>query len=102
MDARGDLFSLGCILYQGLTGELPFPARSRAELVAAHERSPQPPSRLAADISPELDTLVMGLLQPHPRDRVGHASDVAAALADTDTSSTPVEEIPRAKAYLYQ
>lgn len=102
MDARGDLFSLGCILYEAITGELAYPARTRRELVAAHERPPIAPSQVADGVSPQLDALVMGLLERNPRDRIGHASDVAGALADLGAQAVPLDDSLRAKDYLYR
>jgi hypothetical protein len=102
MDARGDLFSLGCILYEAITGEPPYPARTRRELIEAHARPPVPPSQLASGVSSELDALTLGLLERNPRDRIGHASDVAAALADLGARTAPMENAPAAKAYLYR
>jgi serine/threonine protein kinase len=104
MDARGDLFSLGCILYEATTGRVPFEARSRRELVAAHEQPLRPPSRLVEGLRPELEALIVGLLERNPRDRIGHASDVAAILDDLGAAPPASEGTPRsrAKAYLYR
>jgi serine/threonine protein kinase len=102
MDARGDLFSLGCIMYEAITGRLPFPARSRIELVNAHADPPVAPSRFTAGVSRELDALVMGLLERNPRDRIGHAGDLAAALGDLGIEGGGPRDQPKAKAYLYR
>jgi len=76
VDARADLFSLGCILYESLTGALPY------GLVGVHELAPDPlpPSALAPEIPVALDTLVMHLLTRNPQDRIGYADDVVALL----------------------
>jgi eukaryotic-like serine/threonine-protein kinase len=102
IDARADLFSLGCILYEGLTGRRPFPATTRSELIAVHARLPPPPSRLVDGVTAPLDELVMGMLALQPRDRIGHASDVAAMLAGLGADDTPPNERPASKAYLYR
>jgi serine/threonine protein kinase/tetratricopeptide (TPR) repeat protein len=104
LDARGDLFSLGCIMYEGLTGRLPYPAKSFPELVAAHGGGPPPlPSSLAEGVPAALDDLVMGLLAPQPRNRIGHASDVAAALADLGGGTGGLAAAgPKARSYLYR
>jgi serine/threonine protein kinase/predicted ATPase len=102
MDARGDLFSLGCMLYEAITGELPFPAQTRRDLVAAHGRAVVSPSQVAEGVPAELDALVMGLLQPQPRDRIGHANDVAAVLANITGAHDAPSSGPKAKAYLYR
>jgi serine/threonine protein kinase len=102
IDARADLFSLGCIIYESITGQRAFPAENRRELVAAHARRPPLPSQLVDDVSPALDALIMGLLAPQPRDRIGHASDVAALLADLGAEASPTAPATPAKAYLYR
>ena len=72
VDARADLFSLGCVLYECLCGALPF---GRA---GAHEdaEAPAPPSSRNALVPRELDALVGRLLERNPRDRIGYAEDV--------------------------
>jgi len=100
IDARADLFSLGCILYECIVGELPF---GPSGLYDASLPPPAPPSKSVSDIVPELDELVMGLLAQDPRERVGYAEDVAAAL---DRVMSADEAAPSAEmsepAYLYR
>jgi serine/threonine protein kinase/tetratricopeptide (TPR) repeat protein len=102
MDARGDLFALGCILYEAVTGRLAFPARTRLELVDAHERPPPVPSRITPGVAPELEAVIMRLLERNPRDRIGHADDLAAALGDLGADGPSARDQPKAKAYLYR
>lgn len=81
VDARADLYSLGCILYECLTGTPPFFDMAPRGVMEAHLRQePRPPSQVAEDVSPELDRLVMHLLAKEPRDRLGYVDDVADAL----------------------
>jgi serine/threonine protein kinase/tetratricopeptide (TPR) repeat protein len=81
VDARADLYSLGCVLYECLTGAPPFPDLSLSGVMDGHLlREPSPPSHLATDVSPELDRLVLNLLAKEPRDRWGYVDDVADAL----------------------
>ncbi len=77
VDARADMFSLGCILYECIVGELPF---GESGLYDASLNPPTPPSRRVDGISPELDQLVLGLLAKDARDRIGYAEDVVKAL----------------------
>jgi serine/threonine protein kinase len=104
VDARSDLFSLGCMMYEALTGRVPFPARSLSELIALHRAGPPPrPEQHRIDTTPPLLTeLVFGLLELDPRDRIGHASNVAAVLADIGAKGWPRKVGIQPKAYLYR
>ncbi|MFN7975795.1 MAG: serine/threonine-protein kinase [Acidobacteriota bacterium] len=81
VDARGDLYALGCMLHELLTGAPPFSDGSAGEVLRMHlDVAPSPPSRLRGGIPPELDDLVLRLLAKEPAERLGHADDVAARL----------------------
>jgi eukaryotic-like serine/threonine-protein kinase len=81
IDARADLYSLGCILYEIVTGQRVFGDTTADEYVRSHRtRQPLPPSELAA-VPPRLNDLVLRLLAKDPRERIGHADDIAAVLA---------------------
>ena len=81
VDARGDVWSLGVMLHELLTGRPPFPEGSDfATLVDAIVRRPPPrPSRAARDVAPELDAIVLKALE---RDRARRYGDAAALAAD--------------------
>jgi serine/threonine protein kinase/tetratricopeptide (TPR) repeat protein len=109
IDARSDLYALGCILYEVVTGRCPFLGRGKKELMARHQyEEPVPPSRLVAGVPPALDALVLRLLAKRPRDRIGHADDVAAMLeqlgagADEPEAPRAGEAAPRPHLYRSQ
>src|SRR5262245_31077221 len=78
VDARVDLFSLGCVLYRMLTGQLPFPGTSMvAVLVAVVHEQPRSVQELAPRAPPELAHLIMRLLAKKPEDRPTKACAVA-------------------------
>ena len=102
VDARADLYSLGCILYLLMTGRHPFEAETPAGLIGLHRSAtPTPPSQVVAHLPPEIDTLVMKLLEKEPARRLGFAEDVAAALAKIGAEDgVPTGRRPRP--YLYR
>ncbi len=76
-----DVYALGATLYALLTGSSPFAGRSALAMLAATlEQEPSPPSA-SADVSPELDAIVMRCLAKEPDDRYGTAEDLADDLA---------------------
>jgi predicted ATPase len=101
VDARADLYALGCILYEILTGAPPFGRRDYFETLVAHvTEKPRPPSRVAQGVPARYDDLVLALLAKRPADRIGYAVDIAAALAELDgDEGAPVER--SSKLYLY-
>jgi serine/threonine-protein kinase len=81
VDARADLYALGCILFELLTGRPPFVAQGGGEIMAMHiYEPPQRVSTFAPHVSPELDALVARLLVKNPGDRMPSAAYTLAAL----------------------
>ncbi|MBI1833165.1 MAG: ABC transporter substrate-binding protein, partial [Planctomycetes bacterium] len=81
VDARGDLFSLGCVLYDLATGSKPFSGtNTMAVLMSVAMKDPLPPQQINPDLPPSLAQLIMRLLSKRPADRPASASEVAAEL----------------------
>ncbi|HKU37713.1 MAG TPA: serine/threonine-protein kinase, partial [Polyangiales bacterium] len=78
LDQRTDLYALGALAYWMLTGRHAYPARSIAELPVTWSQALVPPSRYASDTPPELDALVLALLNRDPLARPASAAEVIA------------------------
>jgi serine/threonine-protein kinase len=89
VDARTDLWALGVVLYEMLTGRRPFQAAHDFSVAYAilHEE-PAPPSALQAEIPAPVQELVLTLLRKEPTERYASAVDVGLALAGA--AGTPI------------
>jgi len=97
VDGRADIYSLGCILHQCLTGEVPFPREDELAKLWAHT-SGAPPR--ASDIAPEVPSALSDVVQramaKDPNDRFATAGDLgraAVAAASSDTGA-PTKGVP--------
>jgi serine/threonine-protein kinase len=100
VDHRADLYSLGCILYEMVAGQPPFLAAGAGELIALHMfEAPAPPREHAPAISPDLERIVLRLLEKEPDDRYRSAADVVSALAGASaaTEKKPANKTPAKK-----
>jgi serine/threonine protein kinase len=70
VDYRSDLYSLGCVFFEMLTGQPVFPQDSFGQVIAAHQLQEPPTPRVhRPDLPPDLAALVLGLLAKKPEDR---------------------------------
>jgi serine/threonine-protein kinase len=90
VDARSDVYSLGCVLYEILTGEPPFVGDSPVAVAYQHVREdPVPPSQRHSDISPELDAVVLKSLAKNPDNRYQTAAEMRADLVRVHSGEQP-------------
>ena len=102
VDARADLYALGCILHEAVTGRTPL-AGSAGEVLQHHLASRHVPCDPAIDaLDPRLRALIRDLLAGDPRDRLGHAEDVAEALREAGFGDRDAPAAGPRRSYLYR
>jgi eukaryotic-like serine/threonine-protein kinase len=90
VDARSDVYSLGCVLYEILTGHPPFVGDSPVAVAYQHVREdPTPPSDRHRGISPELDAVVLKALAKNPDNRYQTAADMRTDLIRVHSGEAP-------------
>ena len=88
-DGRSDIYSLGCSLYQMLSGQVPFPMPSLPEKLYAHQaRDPEPLASLIPGFPEGLQQVVLKMMRKDPADRYARPLDVARALEPFSRSAT--------------
>jgi serine/threonine protein kinase len=82
VDARADIYSLGCVLYELVTGRRPFDAESSREVARQHlHLEPRRPSDLVADLPRALEELLLQMLAKRPEQRPRTCAEVSQRLA---------------------
>ncbi|MEB3064142.1 Stk1 family PASTA domain-containing Ser/Thr kinase [[Mycobacterium] zoologicum] len=94
VDARSDVYSLGCVLYEILTGDPPFVGDSPVAVAYQHVREdPVPPSQRRPDLPADLDAVVLKALTKNPDNRYQTAAEMRADLVRVHNGERP--EAPR-------
>ena len=96
IDARADVYALGCVLFEALTGRVPFPRPGDAARMYAHiQEEPPRPSATAAGLPPAFDDVVLRALAKEPEDRYASAGDLASAAGGAAGGVQPETAVSR-------
>ncbi len=103
-DARSDVYSLGCVLYEALAGRPPFKTDSVAALLLAHmHETPSPPRRHAPDVPEAVEAAILRALAKRPEDRFQTAGDFGRALGlgTAGAETIVVEDAAAPRAFVF-
>ncbi len=93
VDARSDIFSLGIVMYEMLTGRLPFDGDTVEQVAVQHYSViPDAPSQINPDIPLELEGITLRAMEPDPDDRYPTADDMLADLNDFSQAMSRASE----------
>ena len=97
VDARTDVYALGCLLYEGLTGQVPFPRTRDVDKMIAHlAEAPPNPSLGRPEIPVTFDAVVATALSKLPQDRFATAGALAQAALAAAEDTGPAPSLPLA------
>src|SRR3954466_16295057 len=95
IDLRSDVYSLGIVMYELLTGRVPFPGEGFGEILVAHlTKQPEPPSMLNPDIKPEVEAIVMRAIEKDRNRRFQTMQEFADALGNPAAHQTSYQQLP--------
>lgn len=96
VDARSDIYSLGCVMYECLTGKAPFVKEAEIAVLWAHvHETPVPPSDAVPGLPPAIDGVVLKALAKSPDERYQSCAEMIADAAAALQVTAPIPAAPR-------
>jgi eukaryotic-like serine/threonine-protein kinase len=95
IDLRSDVYSLGIMMYELLTGRVPFPGEGFGEILVAHlTKQPDPPSTINPDVTPQLEAIVMHSIEKDRNRRFQNMAEFQAAIENPDAHYASWQGLP--------
>jgi serine/threonine-protein kinase len=95
IDHRSDVYSLGVLMYELLTGRVPFPGDGFGEILVAHlTRQPELPSSINPDVTPELEAIVLHAIEKDRNRRFQSMTEMEGAVLDPAAHFAAYRQLP--------
>jgi serine/threonine-protein kinase len=90
---QSDFYAVGCMLYEMVTGQVPFDADTAVDVAMLHmSEPPKSPRELRADLGEEMEAIILKLLAKDPADRYPDGASIADAVEEAMQTETPAEK----------